>query len=87
MATIPQGKLRNEIGAVLRRAERGERFTVTVAGRPVAELGPLPGARTLAPPERLVAILAEHPPDPGFAKDLHRMRQEDRDSARDPWAA
>ncbi|HUA73128.1 MAG TPA: type II toxin-antitoxin system prevent-host-death family antitoxin [Solirubrobacteraceae bacterium] len=87
MAVIPQGKLRNEIAAVLRRAERGERFTVTVAGRPVAELGPLPGARSLAPPERLVAILAENPPDPGFAEDLHRMRQEDRDSARDPWAA
>jgi prevent-host-death family protein len=87
MAVIPQGKLRNEIGAVLRRAERGERFTVTVAGRPVAELGPLPGARSLAHPESLAAILAETPPDPGFADDLRRMRQQDRESARDPWAA
>ena len=86
MAVIPQGKLRNEIGAVLRRAERGERFTVTVAGRPVAELGPLPGARALAPPERLAAILAETPPDLGFAADLQRMRQEDREAANDPWA-
>ncbi len=87
MATIPQGKLRNEIGAVLRRAERGERFTVTVAGRPVAELGPLSGARALAPPERLAAILAETPPDPGYAEDLRRMRQADRESSRDPWAS
>jgi prevent-host-death family protein len=87
VATIPQGKLRNEIAAVLRRAEQGERFTVTVAGRPVAELGPLPGARALAAPERLAAILAETPPDPGFADDLRRMRQEDREAARDPWAA
>jgi prevent-host-death family protein len=86
MAVIPQGKLRNEIGAVLRRAERGERFTVTVAGRPVAELGPLPGARALAPPERLTAILAETPPDLGLAEDLQRMRQEDREAAIDPWA-
>jgi prevent-host-death family protein len=84
---IPQGKLRNDIAAVLRRAEQGERFTVTVAGRPVAELGPLPGARTLAAPERLAAILAETPPDPGFAEDLRRMRQEDEEAARDPWAA
>jgi prevent-host-death family protein len=84
---IPQGKLRNDIAAVLRRAERGERFTVTVAGRPVAELGPMPGARALAAPERLAAILTETPPDPGFADDLRRMRQEDRESARDPWAA
>jgi antitoxin (DNA-binding transcriptional repressor) of toxin-antitoxin stability system len=87
MALIPQGRLRNEIGAVLRRAEQGERFTVTVAGRPAAELGPLPGARSLAPPERLRAILAETPPDPGFAEELRRMRQQDRESARDPWAA
>jgi len=87
MATIPQGKLRNDIAGVLRRAEQGERFTVTVAGRPVAELGPLPGARALAAPERLSAILAETSPDPGFADDLRRMRQEDREAARDQWAA
>jgi prevent-host-death family protein len=87
MAVIPQGKLRNDIGAVLRRAEQGERFTVTVAGRPVAELGPLPGARSLAAPERLAAILAETPPDPGFVEDLRQMRQEDEETARDPWAA
>lgn len=87
MAVIPQGKLRNEIGAVLRRAEQGERFTVTVAGRPVAELGPLSGGRALAPPERLNAILAETPPDPGYAGDLREMREQDRESARDPWLA
>lgn len=87
MTVIPQGKLRNEIGAVLRRAEQGERFTVTVAGRPVAELGPLPGARALAAPERLAAILAETPPDPGFVEDLRQMRREDEETARDPWVA
>jgi prevent-host-death family protein len=86
VATIPQGKLRNDIAAVLRRAEQGERFTVTVAGRPVAELGPLAGARSLAAPERLATILAETPPDSDFADDLRRMREEDRQAARDPWA-
>lgn len=34
----------------------------------------------------MAAILAETPPDPGFADDLRRMRQEDREAARDPWA-
>jgi prevent-host-death family protein len=87
VSVIPQGKLRNDIAAVLRRAEQGERFTVTVAGRPVAELGPLPGARALAGPERLVAILAETPPDLGFAEDLRQMRRQDEEVARDPWAA
>lgn len=41
MATIPQKELRNNVGEVLRRAEAGEEITVTVAGRPVARLGPL----------------------------------------------
>lgn len=40
MATIPQKELRNNIGEVLRRAEAGEEFTITVAGREVAALGP-----------------------------------------------
>lgn len=40
METIPQKELRNNIGDVLRRAEAGEEFTVTVSGRPVAHLGP-----------------------------------------------
>ena len=40
MPTIPQKELRNNVGDVLRRAEAGEEFTITVAGRPVAQLGP-----------------------------------------------
>ena len=37
---IPQKELRNNVADVLRRAEAGEEFTITVAGRPVAHLGP-----------------------------------------------
>ena len=37
---IPQKELRNNVADVLRRAEAGEEFTITVAGRPVAQLGP-----------------------------------------------
>lgn len=40
MVTIPQKELRNQVGEVLRRAEAGEEITITVAGRPVARLGP-----------------------------------------------
>jgi prevent-host-death family protein len=40
MTTIPQKKIRNDVSEILRRAEAGETFSVTVAGRPVAELGP-----------------------------------------------
>jgi prevent-host-death family protein len=38
--TIPQRELRNNISEVLRAAEAGETFTVTVRGRPVARLIP-----------------------------------------------
>jgi prevent-host-death family protein len=37
---IAQNELRNQVGEVLRRVEAGESLTVTVAGRPVAELVP-----------------------------------------------
>lgn len=40
MPEIPQRELRNNVSKVLRAAEAGERYTVTVDGRPVAELGP-----------------------------------------------
>jgi len=41
MAThIPQRDLRNRSGEVLARVERGEELTITVRGRPVADLVP-----------------------------------------------
>jgi prevent-host-death family protein len=40
MTTIPQKELRNNVAEILRRAEAGEEITITVAGRPVAQLGP-----------------------------------------------
>lgn len=45
MTTIPQKELRNQVSAVLRRVEAGENLTVTVSGRPVAELSPVGGRR------------------------------------------
>src|SRR3954471_10211433 len=38
---IAQKQLRNNTAEILRRAEAGEEFTITVAGRPVARLGPV----------------------------------------------
>lgn len=85
MATIPQRDLRNNVGEMLRRAEAGERLTVTVGGRPVAELGPLAQTRRLPGAEELRALLAETPVDGAWATDLERMREQDRKNARDPW--
>lgn len=85
MVSIPQRELRNNVSEVLRRAESGERFTITVGGRPVAELGPLSGSRRLAKPFRLAELIADTPVDPGWAQELERMRDEDRAAAREPW--
>jgi prevent-host-death family protein len=42
--TIAQRDLRDDVASVLRDAEAGTTFTVTVRGRPVAQLGPLDSA-------------------------------------------
>ena len=86
MTTIPQRELRNNVSEILRRAEQGERFTITVAGRPVAELGPPPRKRQGASFAELWQMLKDTPVDPEWAEDLKRMREEDRANAVDPWA-
>jgi len=50
METIQQKELRNNVAEVLRRAEAGEQFTITVAGRPVAQLGPTSRRRWVSGP-------------------------------------
>jgi prevent-host-death family protein len=72
MAVIPQRELRNEISSVLRRVEQGETFTVTVSGRPVAELGPIRdhGARRRS----LDEILASTPVDAAWSAELQLQR-------------
>jgi prevent-host-death family protein len=85
MTVIAQRELRNQISALLKRAERGERFTVTVDGRPVAELGPLASARKPAPADRLAAVLGETPVDRTWAGDVRDLRDADTTAARDPW--
>ncbi|MSR20770.1 MAG: type II toxin-antitoxin system prevent-host-death family antitoxin [Gemmatimonadetes bacterium] len=43
MADVTVRELRNQGGRVLQRVAKGESLTVTLDGRPVAELRPLPG--------------------------------------------
>jgi prevent-host-death family protein len=81
VTTIPQKELRNNVGEVLRRAEAGEQITITVSGRPVAELGPI-RARQWVPSSQL-ADLWRAPPDPTLDEDLARLTGE----LTDPWDA
>ena len=71
MSTIPQKELRNNIGEVLRRAETGEQFTITVSGRPVAELGPVAKRRWVGP--AALKNVVRTPAPTTLADDLERF--------------
>ncbi len=71
MATIPQKELRNNVGEVLRRAEAGEELTITVAGRPVAQLGPVPKRRWVE--GEALRRIWDTPAPRDFMKDLERL--------------
>ncbi len=81
--TIPQRELRNNVAAVLRAAEAGETFTVTVRGRPVARVVPAGGEpRTDVDRETLRRILAL-PLDDALTGELDALEA----PVDDPWPA
>ncbi len=76
--SIPQRELRNNIGEILREAEAGTEFTITVRGRPVARLGPAdqPRARSVDVDLKTVrAVLSDTPVDNRLSFDLREMRR------------
>jgi prevent-host-death family protein len=55
--TIGIFEAKTKLSEIVRQAEAGERFTITVRGRPVAELGPAPTAKPpVSEKEREAAI-------------------------------
>ncbi len=85
--TIPQRELRNNIGEILREAEAGTEFTITVRGRPVATLGPAAGSdqrRVNVPVDILRTKLADTPVDDDFGADIARVRHLEA-ATEDPW--
>ena len=71
MPTIPQKELRNNVGEILRRAEAGEEFTITVSGRPVAQLGPARRRRWVSGDD--LARVWDTPAPVSLAEDLERL--------------
>ena len=79
MTVIPQKELRNNVGEVLRRAQAGEQITVTVAGRPVAQLGPIRARQWVQSAD--LQELWQLPADATLADDLRAFAAE----LHDPW--
>lgn len=72
MKTIAQRELRNHSGKILRKVERGQRFAITVAGRPVAVLGPHRKGPWVTKDDYL-GVLQAAPEDPTFFADIADM--------------
>lgn len=64
--------MRNKSAEILRKAERGEQFVISVDGRPVALLGPCKKQPWVAKTEYL-HVLAGSADDPEFFEDIADM--------------
>jgi len=73
MDDIPARELRNDVSGVLRRVESGEHLRVTVSGRPVAELSPLPARPTMILWDDLVNGSQLWRADAGLARELAEL--------------
>lgn len=79
MADIPARELRNDVSAVLRRVEAGERLRVTVSGRPVAELIPLAARPRSVPWDTFMLDADRWRADPGLTRELAELLPETTD--------
>ena len=79
MADIPSRELRNDVSAVLRRVEAGERLRVTVSGRPVAELIPLAARPRSVPWDTFKLDADRWRADPGLTRELAELLPETTD--------
>jgi prevent-host-death family protein len=81
MTDIPARELRNDVSRVLRRVEAGERLRVTVSGRPVAELVPLPARPRAVEWAAFIQGSDDWRADPGLAGELAALLPETTDDA------
>lgn len=74
MSTVASRELRNDTAGVLRRVEAGEQVTITVNGRPIAQLTRVPQThRRWVSRADLMARLRRSQADPGLRDDLERL--------------
>jgi prevent-host-death family protein len=81
MTDVALRDLRNDTSGVLRRVEEGERLRITVSGRPVAEIIPLPRRRRFISWAALSQTLATARADARLADDLRDLVPDTTDDA------
>lgn len=81
MTDIPARDLRNDVSGVLRRVEAGEHLRVTVSGRPVAELVPLPRRPSTLPWEVFIEGSDDWRADPQLGYELAALLPETTDDS------
>lgn len=81
VSEVASRELRNHTAEVLRRAGAGENITITVNGRPVAQLGPLPPSppRPWTRDELMEFLTGDDRADPGLRDDLRKLAGETTD--------
>ena len=77
-STVSVRELRNSVSMILRRVETGERVTVTVDRRPVAQIVPLRRRRLVTITEAL-AIAGQHPADRALLDQLRTVMPDTTD--------
>lgn len=80
MSEVASRELRNDTAGVLRRVEAGEVITITVKGKPVAQLtAARPNRRRWLSGAELARRLTNAQADPGLRRDLAELAGETTD--------
>jgi len=80
MSSVAARELRNDTAGLLRRVDAGEEVVITVRGRPVAKLVPVPARRRRwISRAEFVERLRVARADPGLGDDLARLAGETTD--------
>lgn len=84
MTIIASRDLRNHTAEVLRKVAEGDHVTITVQGRPVAELTPVMSRkRSSFTVSELVDVIDNYQADPGLTRDLARLSGDTTDDLGD----